>query len=633
MQRISNRFRGRHRGPVAAVALTLALALSAALIVASGGRARALGLTVVSLTFDDGNADQVNALPILQRHGMHGTFFINTGRIDTTSGFLTRSQLQGIADAGNEIGGHTVQHADLTTLDPDEAKREICNDRVNLINWGFQPYDFAYPYGHDNAAVEQAVADCGYNAAREIGDLRSDADGGCSGCPAAETIPPADPYATRAPDSVDNNWTTADLERLVTNAEQAGGGWVQLTFHHVCDGCASAYSITPANLSSFLDWLQFRLLRGTIVRTVHQVIGGALRPGVPGPAAPVGQPLHNASLEDDANGDGIPDCFSFGTFGSNTATWTRTSDAHSGSFAERVDISSYTSGDRKLVVSQDLGACAPSVTVGHRQALSAWYKSTSPTQFVVYYRDQVGRWFYWTSSPAFAAASSWTQASWTTPAVPSGATGISFGLNLAAAGSLTTDDYAVSDAGTAPPPVQTALGDNPSLERDDNGDNLPDCWQLGVSGSNTASWTRTGDAHSGSFAERVDISGYTSGDRKLVTKQDSASSGTTCSPVITPDHTYQVSAWYKGGPTRFIVYYRNAVGSWVYWTQSPQFAAQADWAQATWTTPSVPAGATAFSFGLNLAQAGSLTTDDYALSDTTQGQQQLTTTTSGSGGD
>ena len=55
--------------------------------------------------------------------------------------------------------------------------------------------------------------------------------------------------------------------------------------------------------------------------------------------------------------------------------------------------------------------------------------------------------------PLFAA-SSWTQANWTTPAVPSGATGLSFGLNLAAAGSLTTDDYALSDEGTAPPPAR-----------------------------------------------------------------------------------------------------------------------------------------------------------------------------------
>ncbi|HYY80173.1 MAG TPA: polysaccharide deacetylase, partial [Actinomycetes bacterium] len=399
-----------------------------------------------------------------------------------------------------------------------------------------------------------------------------------------------------------------------------------LTFHHLSDNTSEgSYSITQANLSALLDWLAQRAGQGTAVKTVHEVIGGSLKPGVPGPVPPVGQPLQNASLEGDANGNGVPDCWSFGTFGSNTAVWTRTSDAHSGGWAERVDITSYTSGDRKLVMTQDLGECTPTVTPGHRQAITAWYKSTSPTQLVTYYRDAVGKWFYWTSSPLFPASGAWAQASWTTPAVPSGATAMSFGLNLAAVGSLTTDDYTLDDAGVAPPTVSTALGDNASLEIDGNGDNVPDCYQLGASGTNTATWSRTADAHSGGWAERVDISAWTSGDRKLVTKQDTGG----CSPVVTPGHAYQLGVWYKEGPARFVAYYRDASGVWRYWTQSPLLAAQQSWTRATWTTPAVPAGATALSFGLNLAQAGSLVTDDYSMTDTTVGQQQAVPELSG----
>ena len=37
--------------------------------------------TVVSIQFDDGVADQVNTLPILSAHGMHATYFVNTGVI------------------------------------------------------------------------------------------------------------------------------------------------------------------------------------------------------------------------------------------------------------------------------------------------------------------------------------------------------------------------------------------------------------------------------------------------------------------------------------------------------------------------------------------------------------------------
>ena len=50
-----------------------------------------------------------------------------------------------IAGMGHEIGGHSVTHPDLTTLPSDEAKRQICDDRVNLTNWGFRVTSLAYP--------------------------------------------------------------------------------------------------------------------------------------------------------------------------------------------------------------------------------------------------------------------------------------------------------------------------------------------------------------------------------------------------------------------------------------------------------------------------------------------------------
>jgi peptidoglycan/xylan/chitin deacetylase (PgdA/CDA1 family) len=585
-------------------------------VLADPWSARADTPTVVSLTFDDGNADQYAVRSMLSAHGMKGTFFINSGRVGL-SGFMTTQQLADIASDGNEIGGHTVTHADLPTLDPDESKRQICNDRVNLINMGFSPTSFAYPYGDTNTAVKQQVADCGYNSARGTSGIETPPNNSCNGCPNAETIPPQDAYNTRAPSSVRSNWTLQDVQNLVTAAEQHGGGWVQLIFHHICDGCAPDYTFSPSNLSLLLDWLQARAGQGTVVKAVGEVIGGTFKPGVPGPVPPAGQGLQNASLETDAGGDGVPDCWSLGGFGTNTATFTRTTDAHTGSFAERIDVTSYTSGDRKLVVSQDLGACSPAVTAGHRQQLDTWYKSSVPTQFVVYYRDGTGHWVYWTSSPQFAAQAAYTHATWTTPALPSNAAGLSFGLNITSVGSLTTDDYGLTDAGTAPAPVTTALGDNPSLEIASNG-SLPDCYQFGSSGTNTATWTRTSDAHTGSFAERVDVSAYTSGDRKLVTKQDTG----TCSPTVTPGHTYTVGTWYKSTATaRFVVYYRNSSGQWTYWATGPTAAASSTWTQATWTTAAVPAGAVALSFGLSIGQVGALTTDDYTLVDPAIGSQ------------
>jgi hypothetical protein len=155
----------------------------------------------------------------------------------------------------------------------------------------------------------------------------------------------------------------------------------------------------------------------------------------------------NPSLESSA--DGItPDCWQDKSWGDQTGALARVSNANSGSYAEQLSISSYTDGDEKLVTTQDSGACAPSATPGHSYTLSAWYHSTVPAFFVVYYRDSSGNWTRWSQSPYWPATSTWTQASYTTPPVPAGATALSVGLAIDSVGRATVDDYSLADDGT-----------------------------------------------------------------------------------------------------------------------------------------------------------------------------------------
>ncbi len=420
--------------------------------------------TVVSLQWDDGTADQYQVQPMLQSHGMTGTFFINSGRTGT-DGYMSLSQIQSLAAAGNEIGGHTVSHADLPTLSTDEAARQICNDRVTLLGDGFQVSDFAYPYGDYNSAVEQIAAGCGYNSARTIGGIFTPES--CNGCDYAEAIPPGDPYATQTPDSIKATQSLSEIEGLVTQAERHGGGWVQLVMHHVCDGCDPTYAISPSTLSGLLDWLQGQVSQNAItVKTVNQVIGGAVKPGVPGPtatSAASGNLLQNPSLETVSNGT-FPDCWQLGGYNS-VGTGTVTSDAHSGSNAANVSITSYSGGDERLLSKEDLGGCAPTPQAGHSYTFSTWYHSDSPVRLVAYLRGQSGAWDFWAQSPNFFPASSgYTQASWTTPPVPASGTfgsngltcpcgGIGVAVSLRQVGSFTADDLNLSDSDTTPPTV------------------------------------------------------------------------------------------------------------------------------------------------------------------------------------
>jgi peptidoglycan/xylan/chitin deacetylase (PgdA/CDA1 family) len=232
----------------------------------------ATSATVVTIQFDDGNADGYLALAMLNAHGMHATYYLNTGFIGDST-HLSWVQVQDLFAAGNDIGGHTLTHTNLKKLKTAAARTQVCQDRNNLLSHGLQPTAFAYPFGSFDSGTEQVVAYCGYNSGRGVSGVNDTKV-------YAETIPPLDPYATRTPPNPKQGTTVATIEGYVTAAEQHGGGWVQLVFHHICNGC-DAYSITQSDFQALLDWLQPRAATGTVVETTAQVIGGTVKPPVP----------------------------------------------------------------------------------------------------------------------------------------------------------------------------------------------------------------------------------------------------------------------------------------------------------------------------------------------------------------
>ena len=345
-----------------------------------------------------------------------------------------------------------------TRLTPAEAL-PADGDRATLMSWGFPVTSFAYPFASLNATAKAAVAACGLNSARNLGDIETRF--GCTGCGFAEQIPPADPFELRVPDQVDSTWTLADLQKAVTNSETStSGGWVALTFHHICDGCdVEGLNVTPAVFTAFAQWLAARpTTHNTTVKTVNQVIGGAVKPVVPAelppPPGPGVNAVQNPGLET-IGANGVPQCWIRGGFGANTPTFSNVSPGRTGNVAEQVVMANYVDGDAKLLFTLDMGSCAPTVTPGHSYSLRGWYKSTTVTQFAVYLRNAVGGWEYWTSSPYFAASSGWAQAVWDSGPIPAGYTGLSFGLNLFGNGTLVTDDYALYDVVGAPNPSPT----------------------------------------------------------------------------------------------------------------------------------------------------------------------------------
>jgi peptidoglycan/xylan/chitin deacetylase (PgdA/CDA1 family) len=455
-------------GPVPALGATITPAADGVVpLQGSGGHTPR---TVVSLTFDDGDADQMAAAQVLHRYRLPATFYIIAGAVGTP-GYVTRSDLRQLAADGNEIGGHTVSHLRLTALTTAEARRQVCDGRSILARWGYQAVSFAYPGGANSPRTQAIVRSCGYTSARGVVGLRAP---GCPGCARTESVPPANPLTLRTAGEVDSTWTLRDLERTVGAAERQGG-WLPLVFHHVCaDRRCDGLAVRVTMLDTFARWLAQRQRQGTVVRTVGQVIGGPVvgRPvrSTPHVAAAGPHRIVNPSLESVAASGAVsaslettsaapastPRCWMEGGYGHNTARWQRTGDSHAGGWAERLTVTSYHSGDAKLLPQFDLGECSMPVRPGRSYTVGTWYQSTARTQYSTYYRTWSGRWVYWTSSPYFPASQGWAQARWATPPVPAGASGVSFGLALFSKGSLTTDSYSFA---ATPPDVARRIAD------------------------------------------------------------------------------------------------------------------------------------------------------------------------------
>jgi peptidoglycan/xylan/chitin deacetylase (PgdA/CDA1 family) len=137
---------------------------------------------VVVVTFDDGYLDNyTTAAPIMQRHGIPGSFFVSTGLIGTDMPFphdvrrgnaglenMTWDQLREMAAAGFEIGSHSVSHIDCAAEPEAIVRRELDASLEALRKeLGNGDYAFAYPYGGRQHMTPERLAlvrEAGYSA-------------------------------------------------------------------------------------------------------------------------------------------------------------------------------------------------------------------------------------------------------------------------------------------------------------------------------------------------------------------------------------------------------------------------------------------------------------------------------------
>ena len=112
---------------------------------------------LLTITFDD--ADQSvfsHALPELQARAIRATVFVCTrfvrqGHRDVSTGrypVMSWAQLMEWANAGYDVGAHTVNHIPLNQASSDRARAEVLDSRATLEQrLGCAVRSFAYPWG------------------------------------------------------------------------------------------------------------------------------------------------------------------------------------------------------------------------------------------------------------------------------------------------------------------------------------------------------------------------------------------------------------------------------------------------------------------------------------------------------
>ena len=143
-----------------------------------GGLAKA-----VTLSYDDGNEQDVQLVETLDRYGLKCTFNLNTGlmpdvrpvwREGKLNRRLTPSAVKELyGNSAHEIALHSSTHVWLEAIPSAYAMKEIIDNKVALETLFERPVrGLAYPFGTYNSDVIDILKRCGVVYARTVNDTK-----------------------------------------------------------------------------------------------------------------------------------------------------------------------------------------------------------------------------------------------------------------------------------------------------------------------------------------------------------------------------------------------------------------------------------------------------------------------------
>jgi peptidoglycan/xylan/chitin deacetylase (PgdA/CDA1 family) len=206
-----------------------------------------LGKGMIAFTFDDGLISQVQAVQLMDKYGISGTFYVNTaeGRIGGADN-LSFDNLRDFNWKGNEIANHTVNHLHLLGLTDQEKLDEITGVRGDFRPNGLpDPTAFASPFGEYDESVINILKRIPMTSNRQA--WADDMD---------------DPYNTVAGFnqwnlkvvSVRNYMTTNDLKKMIKGAADGKTFLIFVMHNSVAKLTGDEYDIKLSTLNTVLAY-------------------------------------------------------------------------------------------------------------------------------------------------------------------------------------------------------------------------------------------------------------------------------------------------------------------------------------------------------------------------------------------
>jgi len=133
---------------------------------------------VFGITFDDGFRNVFeHALPVLQTYQFTSTNYFVANQFDGSnvwdrqngvvpSDLMSKREMLAWAQAGQEVGSHTLDHVHLPELSLEAAREQLIRSRLVLSEMlGAEVTAFCYPYGDFEPAHQRLAQEVGYTNA------------------------------------------------------------------------------------------------------------------------------------------------------------------------------------------------------------------------------------------------------------------------------------------------------------------------------------------------------------------------------------------------------------------------------------------------------------------------------------